>query len=95
MPFNSNNCYGIFIGQKIIFYIQATFSLFVKKYFMKKTSFSNQLFVICFLFSFSFSTSFAQQNLSIEKLWQLGRVSDQQVSPDGKTVIFGVKNYYI
>jgi dipeptidyl aminopeptidase/acylaminoacyl peptidase len=62
---------------------------------MKKTSFSNQLFAICFLFSFSFSTSFAQQNLSIEKLWQLGRVSDQQVSPDGKTIIFGVKNYDI
>lgn len=62
---------------------------------MKKTSFSNQLFAICFLFSYSFSTSFAQQNLSIEKLWQLGRVSDQQVSPDGKTIIFGVKNYDI
>jgi dipeptidyl aminopeptidase/acylaminoacyl peptidase len=60
---------------------------------MKKSSFSNQLFAICFLFSFSFSTSFAQQNLSVEKLWQLGRVSDQQVSPDGKLIIFGVKNY--
>lgn len=62
---------------------------------MKKTSFSNQLFAICFLFTFSFSTTFAQQNLSIEKLWKLGRVSDQQVSPDGKTIIFGVKNYDI
>ena len=28
-------------------------------------------------------------------MWQFGRVSDQQVSPDGKTIIFGVKNYDI
>ena len=95
MSFNSNKRHGIFIEKKIIFYIQATFSLFVKKNIMKQSSFFYQLFAICFLFTFNFSTSFAQQNLNIEKLWQFGRVSDQQVSPDGKTIIFGVKNYDI
>ncbi|MES2655231.1 MAG: S9 family peptidase [Bacteroidota bacterium] len=37
----------------------------------------------------------AQQNLTIEKLWQLGRVGDPQVSPDGKTVLYGVRHYSV
>lgn len=35
----------------------------------------------------------AQNKLSVEKLWSLGRLSDPQISPDGKTLIYGVKNY--
>lgn len=35
----------------------------------------------------------AQEKLTPEKLWQLGRVSEEQVSPDGKQIVFGVTNY--
>ena len=35
----------------------------------------------------------AQNKLTIEKLWQLGRVSDPQVSPDGKMLIYGVRTF--
>ena len=35
----------------------------------------------------------AQNKLTIEKLWQLGRVSDPQVSPDGKILIYGVRTF--
>jgi dipeptidyl aminopeptidase/acylaminoacyl peptidase len=36
---------------------------------------------------------FAQQTMTPEKLWQLNRISDQQVSPDGKMVLYGVTSY--
>lgn len=35
----------------------------------------------------------AQDKLSPEKLWQLGRVSEEQVSPDGKNIVYGVSYY--
>lgn len=44
---------------------------------------------------FGCKQAFAQQSLSIEKLWQLGRLSDPQVSIDGKSVIYGVRNYSV
>ena len=34
----------------------------------------------------------AQQPLNEEVLWKLGRVSDPRVSPDGKMVVYGVRN---
>ncbi len=33
------------------------------------------------------------QTLTIEKLWQLGRVSEPQLSADGKTVLYSVRHY--
>ncbi|MEO5570322.1 MAG: S9 family peptidase [Bacteroidia bacterium] len=36
-----------------------------------------------------------EQNLTPEFLWRLGRVSEPRVSPDGKTVIYGVRYYNI
>ena len=36
---------------------------------------------------------FAQDRLTPEKLWQFERVSDEQVSPDGEYVIYGVTRY--
>ncbi len=35
----------------------------------------------------------AQNKLTVEKLWQMGRLSDPQISPDGKTLIYGVRTY--
>ncbi len=37
--------------------------------------------------------TFAQQKLTPELLWQLGRVGNPTLSPDGKTVLYEVKNY--
>ncbi len=37
--------------------------------------------------------TFSQNLLSPEALWRLGRVSDPQVSPDGKSVLYSVRNY--
>ena len=39
------------------------------------------------------ATSQEQEKLSIEKLWKLNRVSEPQLSPDGKMVIYGVRTY--
>lgn len=41
------------------------------------------------------SMATAQQKLTPEQLWQLGRVSGETISADGKTVIFGVSQYNI
>lgn len=38
---------------------------------------------------------YGQERLTPELLWQLGRVSDPQVSPDGKWVVYGVTRYDI
>ncbi|MDP2424243.1 MAG: S9 family peptidase [Bacteroidales bacterium] len=40
-------------------------------------------------------TASAQQRFSAELLWGLKRVSDAQVSPDGKQILFGVTSYNI
>lgn len=53
-------------------------------------------FLILFSLVLFISTdSFAQTKLTPEKLWQFGRVSDPQVSPNGKAVLYGVKTYDI
>ena len=31
----------------------------------------------------------AQQTLSPELLWKIGRISDEQVSPNGRQILFG------
>ena len=36
---------------------------------------------------------FAQNRLTPEGLWDLARVSDPQISPDGKSVLYGITNY--
>lgn len=36
---------------------------------------------------------FAQEKLTPEFLWKLSRVSDPKVSPDGKTVVYGIKKF--
>lgn len=35
----------------------------------------------------------AQDRLTPELLWKLGRLSDEQVSPDGKTILYGISYY--
>jgi dipeptidyl aminopeptidase/acylaminoacyl peptidase len=35
----------------------------------------------------------AQKNMQPETLWDFGRISDPQLSPDGKTIIYGVSTY--
>jgi len=47
-----------------------------------------------FIFAVIISTAvFAQKKLTPEMLWEFGRVSDAQLSPDGTTVIYGVTRY--
>jgi len=38
------------------------------------------------------SAGFAQNKLTPELLWKLGRVGDAVLSPDGKTVVYTVRN---
>lgn len=38
-------------------------------------------------------SGFAQNSLTPELLWKLGRVSEPQVSPDGKNVVYGVRTF--
>lgn len=47
---------------------------------------------ICLSF---FVISSAQQVMTPELLWKLGRVSPEAMSPDGKSIIYGVTNYSI
>lgn len=49
-------------------------------------------FFILLLF-FVNSIGIAQNRMTPERLWEFGRVSDEQVSPDGKTVLYGVTYY--
>lgn len=54
---------------------------------MKKTiAFSCLLFFVGFF-------GIAQSRMTPERLWEFGRVSDEQVSPDGKTVLYGITYY--
>lgn len=54
---------------------------------MKKTS-----FIFGAILALSFC-AFSQEKLTAELLWKFGRVSDMQVSPDKKTVLYGVTYY--
>ena len=59
----------------------------MKKYFILLSLFD-------FAFSiFSFHSQAQQQTMTPELLWKLGRVSGESVSPDGKTVIYGITYY--
>ncbi len=49
---------------------------------------------IILLMSASFTAS-GQQRLTPESLWELGRLSDVRVSPDGSKILFGVTHYDI
>jgi dipeptidyl aminopeptidase/acylaminoacyl peptidase len=42
---------------------------------------------------FAISLSFAQNKLTPELLWKFGRVSDVQVSPDKKQILYGITKY--
>ncbi len=50
-------------------------------------------YVYVTLFLFAFTLTQSQDKLTPETLWKIGRVSDPKLSPDKKTVIYGVKNY--
>ena len=54
---------------------------------MKKTS-----FIFGAILALSFC-AFSQEKLTAELLWKFGRVSDMQVSPEKKTVLYGVTYY--
>ncbi|MDQ3142665.1 MAG: S9 family peptidase [Bacteroidota bacterium] len=53
-----------------------------------------KIVTIIFLLAFYFN-SFGQNLLTAEKLWELGRVSLEDVSPDGTKIIYGVTYYTI
>ncbi len=56
----------------------------------------NTLLVITFLFFFSLESSYSQENrLTPENLWEMGRVSMDDVSSDGEWVLYGVTYYDI
>ncbi len=44
-------------------------------------------------FCISISPAVGQNRLTPELLWQFGRVSDELVSPDGKSVLYGITEY--
>lgn len=48
------------------------------------------LFLLLFFIN---SKSVAQSRMTPERLWEFGRVSDAQVSPDGKVVLYGITYY--
>jgi dipeptidyl aminopeptidase/acylaminoacyl peptidase len=54
-----------------------------------------RIIYIILVFMWCSATPYAQEILSPEGLWKLGRLSDPQVSPDAKTVIYGVTRYRI
>ncbi|MCH8331232.1 MAG: S9 family peptidase [Bacteroidetes bacterium] len=54
----------------------------------------NRYFLITLLLSITFSSN-AADRLTPELLWKLGRVGSPSVSPDGKTMVFGVRYYQL
>lgn len=54
-----------------------------------------KLFAAIFLVLAFSLTAQANEPFSAELMWALGRVSEAQVSPDGKLVLYGVTNYNI
>ncbi|MFK7808638.1 MAG: prolyl oligopeptidase family serine peptidase [Saprospiraceae bacterium] len=51
------------------------------------------LLVFSFILSVNFLSAQSKQLLTPEVLWQFGRVSLQDISPDGKFIIYGVRYY--
>ena len=50
--------------------------------------------LICVVFAHTFIFSQTQtERYSPELLWKLGRISEVQVSPDGKTILYGITQY--
>lgn len=45
------------------------------------------------IFCLLITVGFAQDRLTPELLWKIGRISDEQVSPDGQYVLFGMSKY--
>ncbi len=52
------------------------------------------LILICLLL-LRYSETNAQERLTPEKLWQLGRIAFYDVSPDGKTALYGITHFDI
>ncbi|MBK7968240.1 MAG: S9 family peptidase [Bacteroidetes bacterium] len=52
------------------------------------------LFISAFLL-LGTATISAQEKMTPESMWKLARVSDPRISPDGKTIVYGVKNFDI
>lgn len=50
---------------------------------------------LCLLFFITFHAvaSIAQEKLTPESLWKIGRISEPRLSPDKKNLIYGVRNY--
>lgn len=59
----------------------------------KFTTMKNKHFLILCLLTFVAGVSIAQQVLTPESLWKLGRVSDPQLSPNGEKVVYSIRNY--
>ena len=51
--------------------------------------------ILVFLLFLSHTTYPQDKNLTPELLWSFGRVSDMQLSPDGKAVLYGITRYDI
>ena len=51
-----------------------------------------KLFIIILFFLFALEIN-AQQKLTPELMWKFGRVSEAKLSPDGKTVLYGITYY--
>lgn len=51
-----------------------------------------KIYIAFVILSFYFSAN-AQKKLTAELMWKFGRVSDVQVSPDGKNILYGVTTY--
>lgn len=47
------------------------------------------------MFACLFLVSSAQNRMSPEILWQFGRISDPQVSPDGQKILYGLSHYNV
>lgn len=48
---------------------------------------------ILFLFALSFLNNVKAEWITPELLWKLGRVSDAQISPDGNSVVYNIRNF--
>ncbi len=51
--------------------------------------------ILLSIFSLAFAPLNAQNTLTPETLWKLGRVSEAGISPDGKMVIYNIRNFNV